>query len=119
VANNLSDMAKLITMIAEFNKARDWDKFHSPKNLAESLSIEAAELMEIFQWMSEDGSFILDSTKAAHLKEEVGDIMIYLTNISNKFGFDPITAAKEKIEINEKKYPANVVRGKAKKYSEY
>jgi dCTP diphosphatase len=114
-----SPLYELNVIIERFNKARDWDKFHSPKNLAEALSVEAAELMEIFQWMPENESFTLDAQKLAHLKEEIGDVMIYLMSISDLFGIDPTSAAKDKVKLNEVRYPVDVVKGSAKKYSEY
>lgn len=112
-------MNKLRSRLRTFTKERDWEKFHSPKNLAMALSVEASEIVELFQWLTEEESYNLAPEKLQKLKEEIGDVMIYLTKLSDKFGIDPIKAAREKIEINEKKYPADVVKGKAKKYSEY
>ncbi len=102
-----------------FAKERDWEQFHSPKNLAMALSVEVAEIVELFQWMTEEESVNLTPDKLQKLKEEIGDVMIYLTKLADKFSIDPIEAAWQKIEINERKYPAEVVRGKAKKYDEY
>ena len=112
-------MDELIEMIRDLNAARDWDQFHSPKNLAMALSVEVAELMEIFQWMSEEESTQLSKDKRTKLAEEIGDIMIYLVNLSDKFGINPITAAKKKLKLNEVKYPSYITRGSARKYSEY
>lgn len=83
------------------------------------LSVEAGELMELFLWMSDEESKNLNQAKFNQLKEEIGDVMIYLINIADKFGLDPIECAKEKIEINKKKYPSHIVKGSAKKYNEY
>ncbi len=102
-----------------FAKDRDWDQFHSPKNLAMALSVEAAEIVELFQWMTEEQSKNLSPEKIEKLKEEIGDVMICLTKLADKLGINPIDAAKEKLKINEKKYPAKVVKGKAEKYDEY
>jgi len=105
--------------LARFAEERDWKKYHSPKNLAMGLSIEASELLEIFLWMKDEESYFLDAKKLKNLKEEIGDVMIYLTNISSKFDLDPIECAKEKMELNENKYPAIIVKGSSKKYTEY
>lgn len=112
-------MDKLIEMIRDFDAARDWNQFHSPKNLAMALSVEVAELVEIFQWMSEEESTQLSKDKRTRLMEEIGDVMIYLVNLSDKFGINPITAAKKKLKLNEVKYPSHITRGSARKYSEY
>lgn len=117
--NQILDMHELVEKLRTFAKERDWEKFHSPKNLAMALSVEVSEIVELFQWLTEEESYKLDPEKLERLKEEIGDVMIYLTKLADKFGIDPIVAAKKKIEINEKKYPADVVRGKAKKYKEY
>lgn len=112
-------MDELVRQIARFSAERDWGQFHSPKNLAMALSVEVAEIVEIFQWMTEAQSRGLDGQKLAALEQEIGDVMIYLVELAGRFGLDPITAAKRKLEINAQKYPAETVRGKAKKYTEY
>ncbi|MDH5298063.1 MAG: nucleotide pyrophosphohydrolase [Desulfobulbaceae bacterium] len=112
-------MQSLKEQVAHFAKERDWEKFHSPKNLAMGLSVETSELLEIFLWLTEEESHKLPESKLADLKEEIGDIMIYITNIANKFNIDPIECAKQKIELNRTKYPSELVRGSAKKYTEY
>lgn len=112
-------MKELVEMIRKFDTERDWGQFHSPKNLAIGLSVEAAELLEIFQWISEKESFHLTENKQTQLAEEIGDIMIYLANLSDKFGINPIVAAKDKLKLNETKYPSDMTKGSAKKYSEY
>jgi NTP pyrophosphatase (non-canonical NTP hydrolase) len=112
-------MDELIEMIRDFDAARDWNQFHSPKNLEMALSVEVAELVEIFQWMSEEESTQLSRDKQTRLMEEIGDVMIYLVNLSDKFGINPITAAKKKLKLNEVKYPSHITRGSARKYSEY
>lgn len=112
-------MQSLKKQIEHFAKERDWEKYHSPKNLAMGLNIEAAELLEIFLWLTEEESHNLPEPKLAELKEEIGDIMIYLTNLANKFNLDPIECAKQKIELNKTKYPSELVKGSAKKYTEY
>ena len=112
-------MKDLIERLREFTSARDWEKFHSPKNLAMALSVEVAEIMELFQWMECGESRSLSDEKLRQLREEIGDVQIYLINLADKFGIDPLEAAREKIEINEKKYPAHLAKGKADKYTEY
>lgn len=112
-------MEELIHKLRAFAKERNWEQFHSPKNLAMALSVEVAEIVELFQWMTEVQSKKLSPEKIEKIKEEIGDVMIYLTKLADKFGISPIDAAKEKLIINEKKYPAEVVRGKAEKYDEY
>jgi dCTP diphosphatase len=112
-------MDSLIDQVKLFVKERDWDQFHSPKNLAIGLSIEASELLEIFLWLSEEESKKLPKNKINDLKEEIGDILIYLINLADKFNLDPIECARNKIEVNKKKYPIEIVRGSAKKYTEY
>jgi dCTP diphosphatase len=105
--------------IKKFVKDREWQKYHSPKNLAIGLSIEAAELSEIFLWLTEKESKTLSEKQLERLKEEIGDVMIYIVNLADKFDLDPIKCAQEKIKLNCKKYPAAKVKGSAKKYSEY
>jgi len=90
-----------------------------PKNLAMALSVETAELMEIFQWLSEEESCQLDERQLSALKEEIGDVVLYLTGLADKFDLDPIECAEAKIKLNEVKYPPHIVKGSAKKYDEY
>ena len=111
-------MNELILKLREFAKERDWEQFHSPKNLSMALSVEVAEILEIFQWLTEDESRNLDHKKLEKVKEEIADVMIFLTMLSDKFGIDPIAAAKEKIEINKGKYPVKLSKGKSEKYTE-
>ncbi|MBC7793919.1 MAG: nucleotide pyrophosphohydrolase [Clostridia bacterium] len=115
----MSDFTGLTTRVRAFCDARDWERFHAPKNLAAALVVEAAELLEIFQWMSEDESRNIPETKLQHVREEVGDVLILLTNLASHLGIDPVAAANDKLKLNEQKYPADRVRGKALKYDEY
>ncbi|MEN8188957.1 MAG: nucleotide pyrophosphohydrolase [Thermodesulfobacteriota bacterium] len=100
-------MKKLEKKISYFVQERNWEQFHSPKNLAMALSVEVAELVEIFQWMEGPKSHQLDEKTLAHLEEEIGDIMIYLSTLAMKFGLDPLSAAHKKMVLNAKKYPAD------------
>ena len=111
-------MEALIKQIRDFSAKRDWEQFHSPKNLAMALSVEAAELVEIFQWLTESESYLLSEEKVEHLKEEIGDVMICLTGLADKFGINPLSAAEEKIKLNEIKYPVDKAKGKADKYTD-
>ena len=106
--------AELRTFAAE----RDWDQFHSPKNLAMALAVEAAELMEHFQWLTEDQSSSLPPEKLQQVREEIGDVMIYLIRLADRLGTNPVEAAFEKLEVNRVKYPTDKVRGSSKKYTE-
>lgn len=98
-------MKKLQKEIKAFVAARDWSQYHSPKNLAMALSVETAELVEIFQWISPQESHELQGKELIHLEEEIGDIMIYLTTLAAVYDLDPITAAKKKMIKNAEKYP--------------
>lgn len=103
----------------KFAEDRDWDQFHSPKNLSMALVVETSELVEHFQWLTEEQSTKLDETKLNEVSEELADIQIYLIRLSDKLGVNLHQAVEKKIEINEQKYPADRVRGSAKKYTEY
>lgn len=104
--------------IKNFSKERDWDQFHSPKNLSMALSVEASELLEIFQWLSEEESSNLKDTKKQHAKEEVADIAIYLIRMCMKLDINLEEAIFEKMQKNIEKYPVEKVKGSAKKYTE-
>ena len=112
-------MQELVKRLRRFAEERDWEQFHSPKNLAMALSVEVAEIVEHFQWLTEAESRGLGEDKRAALADEIGDVMIYLVNLSDKLGIDPLRAASEKLGKNEKKYPAGLVKGKSQKYTEY
>lgn len=103
----------------EFANERDWDQFHSPKNLSMALIAEAAELIEHFQWLTQEQSANLPSEKLKEVEQELADILIYLVRISDKLGIDLVDAGHKKVDINKIKYPASQVKGNAKKYSEY
>lgn len=105
--------------IRAFAKDRDWDQFHSPKNLSMALSVEAAELLEHFQWLTEAQSSKLDSDQLAKVRLELADVFIYLLRLADKLDVDLLDAAGEKIELNDKKYPVARVRGDARKYTDY
>ena len=98
-------MNQLKLDLRKFTKDRNWEQFHSPKNLAMALSVEVAELVEIFQWMTEAQSNNVNEFDYENIEDEVGDIMIYLTMIADEFMLDPIECAKEKMKKNIEKYP--------------
>ena len=103
----------------KFAKDRDWEQFHNPKNLAMALSVEVAELVEIFQWSNSGGlDEIKDEKIRKKIEEEIADIFIYLIKISGKLNLDLMKIIYEKIEKNEQKYPVDKSRGSSKKYSD-
>ena len=105
--------------LRRFAAARDWDQFHSPKNLAMALSVEAAELLEHFQWMREADSASLAPEQKAEICKELADVLLYLIRLADKLNVDLAAAAAAKIEINAAKYPVEKARGSSKKYSDY
>ena len=110
---------KIMKMLRVFASERDWEKFHSPKNLAMALSVEASELVEIFQWMSEKESELanLNEANLDRAKEEIADILIYLIRISDELKIDLESAVKKKLSINELKYPVESSKGSSLKYN--
>jgi len=105
--------------LKEFAQVRDWEQFHSPKNLAMALSVEAAELLEHFQWMTEGQSSELAPQRQAAVAFELADIFIFLLRISDQLNIDLMEVTKRKMEINDKRYPVEKVKGSSKKYNEY
>ncbi|MBI4776228.1 MAG: nucleotide pyrophosphohydrolase [Deltaproteobacteria bacterium] len=99
-------MEALKIKLRQFAEERNWGQYHSPKNLATALMIEAAELAEHFRWLTQDQSYDLDSQQLEKVCDEVGDILICLINFSDKFDIDPLQCAETKIEKNRIKYPA-------------
>jgi len=116
---NQNTLLMLRNQLRIFAKVRDWDKFHSPKNLSMALMVEVAELIEHFQWLTEEQSGNLDANQKSAVSEELADILLYLVRLSDKLGVDLSEAATQKIKKNALKYPEEKVRGSAKKYSEY
>lgn len=115
----MSDFDTIKVRIRKFAADRDWDQFHSPKNLSMALAAEAGELLEQFQWLTEEQSKSVSADKLLSIREELADIQIYLIRLADKLSIDLAEAVEQKIEVNEKKYPADKVRGSAKKYNEY
>lgn len=106
----------LTDQINQFAKAREWHQFHSPKNLASALIVETAELLEHFQWLTEQQSQNLSPEKREAVGAEIADVLLYLIQLANALGIDPIAAAQDKLKLNAVKYPANLARGSSKKY---
>lgn len=115
----MTDIPKLQQRLREFAELRDWQQFHSPKNLSMALIVEAAELAEHFQWLTQDESFNLADEKRQAVGEELADIFVYLVRLADQLDIDLPEAVDRKIALNEEKYPADLVRGSARKYSEY
>ena len=105
--------------LREFSLQRDWDQFHSPKNLAMALSVEVAELLEHFQWLTQAQSAALPADKLAAVAQEVADIQIFLVRLADKLGIDLDAAVAAKLAVNEQKYPVDKARGNALKYTEF
>ncbi len=105
-------MKEIIEKIVKFRNERDWEQFHTPENLSKSIAIEAAELLENFQWQNE-------CKDVENIKEEVADIMIYCLLLCERLGFDIKVIINEKIDSNNKKYPISKSKGNAKKYNEF
>ncbi|MBC7624332.1 MAG: nucleotide pyrophosphohydrolase [Aeromicrobium sp.] len=114
----MTDLESLRDQIRTFAAERDWDQFHSPKNLASALGVEAAELLEKFQWLTEAQSQALPPDTLEGVKHEVADVLLYLIRISDKLGIDLIAAAQAKMALNAQKYPVDLARGTSKKYDE-
>jgi len=108
----LTDIAKRIRLFA---RARDWEQFHTPKNLAASVAIEAAELQEVFQWLNDEQSQNLSEEQMARVREEIADVAIYLIRLADRLGVDLGDAIQEKIDANGVRYPADAVRGSSDK----
>ena len=115
----LSDLVLLRDRIRAFVDERDWDQFHTPKNLASALSVEAAELLEPFQWLQTGAAAELGAQKLVQVRHEMADVLVYLVRLADKLDIDLMAAADEKMALNRDKYPADKVRGDSRKYDEY
>jgi len=111
------DLEKIKKIIREFSSERNWDKYHTPKNLSMALSVEASELVEIFQWLTQEESKNIDSKDIQSVKDEVADILIYLIRIADKLDIDLEKAILEKIKKNSEKYPVELSKDNAVKYN--
>ncbi|MGH8204305.1 MAG: nucleotide pyrophosphohydrolase [Steroidobacteraceae bacterium] len=115
----MRDLEELKEKVRAFAVERDWERFHSPKNLAMALSVEASELLELFQWLTEEQSAALDDAGKLRVAEEMADVLWFLVRLSDRLGIDLLEAAEAKLAQNAAKYPADRVRGKSRKYSDY
>ena len=113
-----ADLAALKAALRTFAKDRDWDQFHTPKNLASALIVEAAELLEHFQWMDRGDRESLPARQRDLVALEMADVLLYLIRLADKLDVDLIDAAQRKLELNALKYPAALARGTAKKYTD-
>lgn len=118
-AHNPDRLEALRERLRAFVRERDWEQFHSPKNLAMAMIVEAAELVEHFQWLSEAQSREMAPQKRDQVAEEIADTFIYLLRLADVLGVDLIDAAHAKMNLNAQKYPAERVRGSNAKYTEY
>ncbi len=113
----MTDLESLRNQLRTFASDRDWDQFHSPKNFAAALAVEASELLEHFQWLTETQSQQLPPEALDEVSSEVADVLLYLIRISDKLGIDLIAAANAKIVLNAEKYPVEKARGSSRKYT--
>ena len=114
----MTELESLREQLRDFAAVRDWGQFHSPKNLAMALSVEAGELLEIFQWLTEEQSRNPAPEVLVAAGDEVADVLLYLIRLCDQLGIDPIAAANRKFLANARKYPAEKARGNSKKYTE-
>jgi NTP pyrophosphatase (non-canonical NTP hydrolase) len=115
----LGELARLRELVRQFVDERDWDQFHTPKNLSSALAVEAAELLEHFQWLQHGRKDELGEAKLAEVRHEMADVLVYLVRLADKLDVDLMAAVEEKMVLNRAKYPADQVRGDARKYYEY
>lgn len=113
-----SDLQSLIQALRDFAKEREWEQFHSPKNLASALTVEASELLEHFQWLTEEQSRSLPASKKADVAAEAADVLLYLLQLCDKLQIDLVEAARNKLAVNAEKYPVERALGSSKKYTE-
>ena len=116
---NEQNINSIKQLIRDFAEARDWDQFHSPKNLTMALSVEVSEIIEHFQWLTEEQSENLPQNKLKEVETELADTLIYLIRLADKLDIDLWDATLNKIKINEQKYPVVKAKGNAKKYTEF
>jgi NTP pyrophosphatase (non-canonical NTP hydrolase) len=112
-------LEQLQLALREFARARDWEQFQSPKNLSMALAVEAAELLEEFQWLGEAESDSLEPAKKQAVAFEMADVLMYLVRMADRLDIDLLATAVAKMALNEQRYPADKVRGIARKYTDY
>jgi len=111
-------LADLAQQLDQFAQARDWQQFHSPKNLASALIVEAGELLEHFQWLTEEQSRSLSPEKRDAVGDEVADVLLYLIQLAGALGIDPVAAAQAKLKLNAQRYPVDRARGSSAKHDQ-
>ena len=125
----MDSLETLKVAMREFAKEREWDQFHSPKNLSMALAGETAELLDCFRWLTEEASYQLDAAQSQAVKEELADVLLFTVRLADvllftvrladKLNIDLMAAAEQKIEKNARHYPVDKVKGSAKKYNQY
>lgn len=115
----ISELAALRDIARTFAAERDWEQFHTPKNLAMALSVEVAELVEHFQWLRTGEPDELDDARRLGVKHELADTLVYLVRLADRLDINLYDAVIDKMVLNREKYPVDKVRGQARKYSEY
>jgi dCTP diphosphatase len=113
------DVKELKKSISKFAQAREWEKFHTPKNIVMALSVEASELLELFQWLTPVESTQLNKVQKAQVADELSDVIVYATRLADLLDINLKSSIKSKMKKNARKYPAKLVKGSAKKYTEY
>jgi dCTP diphosphatase len=115
----MDNIQKIQNLLADFANEREWNQFHSPKNLSMALSIEASELMELFMWETTDESYLVKKHSEERIKEELADVFLYLLRLASILDIDLIEASLEKIKLNAKKYPVELAKGNHKKHTQH
>lgn len=120
VANqNATDLERIRLQLLKFTEDRNWEQFHTPKNLAISISVEASELLSLFQWLNTGKPQELGNSRLAQAREEIADVLMNLIRLADTLEIDLAHAVEQKLALNQEKYPADQVRGDARKYTEY
>ena len=113
----MDELRELRSRLDRFVAERDWDQFHTPKNLAMALAAEAGELLEHFQWLTPEESCALPEAVRAEVELEIADVLLFLLRLCGRLQIDPLQAAHKKLSLNAIKYPADKARGRATKYN--
>jgi dCTP diphosphatase len=116
--SRIDSLQELRDALRVFAAARDWDQFHSPRNLAVAISVEAGELLENFQWTTEAQSAVLPPDSAAKVEEEIADVLLYLVRLADKMEIDLLRAARRKMALNAERYPVSKAKGNSRKYTQ-
>ena len=116
---DIDSLDTLRRRIREFAEARAWERYHTPKNLVMALSVEASELLEPFQWLTAEQSLALTDAQREAVRQEIADVLIYLTRLADLLDIDLLDAASDKLAINARKYPLDKAHGNALKYSDF